>query len=165
MLSNQQDEVGFVSDEGFDVAQAYHDSARSQTISPKSEFIGIITILLSCSVTKHHRNMSKHVWPMHRFPYHQVPSLSAEELTCRRCLEHTHIEELCPLPPPLAILVLRLFEVAASFLFSLSSIWCLAAKIEVSMVGIPVLCVKSADLDDQTCCTYLNSIIAETGCG
>lgn len=36
VLSNQQDEGGFVADEGFDAAQAYHDSARSQTISPKS---------------------------------------------------------------------------------------------------------------------------------
>ena len=29
VLSNQQDEGGFVADEGFDAAQAYHDSARS----------------------------------------------------------------------------------------------------------------------------------------
>jgi hypothetical protein len=35
----------------------------------------------------------------------------------------------------------------------------------VSIVVRVVLCIEAGDLDDQTCCTHLNSIVAETGCG
>ena len=35
----------------------------------------------------------------------------------------------------------------------------------VSIVVRVVLCKEAGDLDDETCCTHLNSIVAETGCG
>lgn len=82
VLSNWQaragvcDEGDFVADEGFDVAQAYRDSARSLNNLTKVKFISI-TILFG-RLTKHRNNVSKHVWPMHQCPHHQAPSLSDE---------------------------------------------------------------------------------------